>query len=80
MVSSPIIMKDEELRSIFFEDVYVQPFIVVLSIVLLNVGLFKKMTSLPCSKEENYIEHQLVDRLYLNKYRKQSISAYKNSL
>ena len=48
MVSSPIIMKDEELRSIFFEDVYVQPFIVVLSIVLLNVGLFKKMTSLPC--------------------------------
>ena len=47
MVSSPIIMKDEELKSMFFEEVYRQPFIVVLLIVLLNVGSVKKMTSLP---------------------------------
>ena len=56
-------MKDEELRSIFFEDVYVQPFIVVLSIVLLNVGSFTKMTSLPCRRKENLIECQVLDQL-----------------
>ena len=57
MISSPNIMKDEELRSIFFEEVYKQPFIVVLSTVLLNVGSFKKMISLPGQRKENINEY-----------------------